>query len=149
MLAMSRGDLARSLRFFDRALEANPGFIEARRYRAVILSRRGEWERATRDINHCLEREPGSGETLYAAACVSARAAESAPTPRALNQAFDLLERAWSLGSGQRAHEDPDLAVLRRDPRFTRRMKTRVGTDLGHQAEDSVRRITSVDSAGS
>ena len=74
------------------------------------------------DINWCLDREPGSGETLYAAACVAARAAEAAPSPRALDQAFDLLERAWSLGSGPRADEDPDLAVLRRDPRFSRRM---------------------------
>jgi serine/threonine protein kinase/tetratricopeptide (TPR) repeat protein len=140
MLAMNRGDLAPSLRFFDRALEANPGFIEARRYRAVVLSRRGEWDRAARDINWCLDREPGSGETLYAAACVAARAAEAAPTPRALDQAFDLLERARSLGSGQRAHEDPDLAALRRDPRFTRRKETASGTDLGPRAEAATRR---------
>ena len=134
MLAMNRGDLASALRFFDRALEANPGFIEARRYRAVLLSRRGDWDRATRDINWCLDREPGSGETLYAAACVAARAAEAAPSPRALDQAFDLLERAWSLGSGRRAHEDPDLAVLRRDPRFTKRMTTTLGADNADRA---------------
>jgi tetratricopeptide (TPR) repeat protein len=137
MLAMNRGDLAPALRFFDRALEASPGFIEARRYRAVVLSRQRDWDRATRDINWCLDREPGSGETLYAAACVAARAAEANPTPRGLDQAFDLLERAWSLGSGQRAHEDPDLAVLRRDPRFTRRMNSALRTDLGHRTEDS------------
>ena len=131
MLAMNRGDLASALRFFDRALEAHPGFIEARRYRAVVLSRRGDWDRATRDINWCLDREPGSGETLYAAACVAARAAEAAPSPRALDQAFELLERAWSLGSGRRAHEDPDLAVLRREPRFARLMETALRTDAG------------------
>jgi tetratricopeptide (TPR) repeat protein len=140
MLAMNRGDLALALRFFDRALEASPGFIEARRYRAVVLSRRRDWDRATRDINWCLDREPGSGETLYAAACVATQAAEAAPTPRALNQAFDLLDRAWSLGSGQRAHEDPDLALLRRDPRFTRRMTSALRTDLGHRTEDSTPR---------
>jgi tetratricopeptide (TPR) repeat protein len=131
MLAMNGGDLALGLRFFDKALEADPGFIEARRYRAVLLSRRGDWDRATRDINWCLDREPGSGATLYAATCVAARAAEAAPSPRALNQAFDLLERAWSLGSGLRAHEDPDLAALRRDPRFARRMATILGSDRG------------------
>ena len=129
MLAMNRGDLASALRFFDRAVEANPGFVEARRYRAVVLSRQGDWDPATRDINWCLDRDPRSGETLYAAACVAARAAEAAPSPRALDQAFDLLARAWSLGSGRRAHEDPDLAVLRRDPRFTRLMATTLGTD--------------------
>jgi tetratricopeptide (TPR) repeat protein len=128
MLAMSGGDLVLGLRFFDRALEADPSFVEARRYRAVLLSRRGDWDRATRDINWCLEREPSSGATLYAAACVAARAAEAAPSPRAIDRAFELVERAWSLGSGLKAHEDPDLAVLRRDPRFAQRMATKVGS---------------------
>jgi hypothetical protein len=137
MLAMNGGDLASALRFFNRAVEANPGFIEARRYRAVVLARRGEWDPATRDINWCLDREPRSGETLYAAACVAARAAEAAPSPRAFDQAFNLLERAWSLGSGQKADEDPDLAVLRRDHRFTRRMETALRTDTGHRVAES------------
>lgn len=48
MLAMGGGDLDTALSFFDRALEADPGFIEARRYRAVLLSRRGDWDRAVR-----------------------------------------------------------------------------------------------------
>src|SRR5207249_962530 len=116
-LAMDRRDLGMALRFFNQALEANPGFLEARRYRAVLLSRQGDWARATRDINGCLDREPRSGETLYAAACVAARVAEAFPSPRAFDEAFDLLERARSLGSGQRANQDPDLTVLRRDPR--------------------------------
>jgi tetratricopeptide (TPR) repeat protein len=129
MLAMSDGDLAAALRFFSRAIEANPGFLEARRYRAVVLARRGEWDPATRDINWCLEREPRSGENLYAAACVAARAAEATPSPKAVSQAFDLLERAWSLGSGRKADGDPDLAVLRRDRRFMRRMETALRTN--------------------
>ena len=140
MLAMQHGDLALGLRFFDRALEADPSFFEARRYRAVLLSRRGDWDRATRDINSCLDREPQSGETLYAAACVAARAAEAAPSPRALNQAFELLERAWSLGSGRNAQEDPDLAALRRDPRFTQRMMTTLRADHGDGAGGSTHR---------
>ncbi len=141
MLAMNGGDLASALRFFNRAVESNPGFVEARRYRAVVLSRRGEWDKATRDINWCLDRDPRSGETLYAAACVAARAAEAAPSPRALDQAFDLLERAWSLGSGLRADEDPDLAVLRRDHRFARRMETALRTDPGHRPGGSTDRL--------
>ena len=118
--------------FLSQALEAAPGFIEARRYRAVVLARQGEWERATRDINWCLDREPGSGETLYAAACVAARAAEASPTPGAVDRAFDLLQRALSLGSGHRAAEDPDLTALRRDPRFKRLITTTSGPNDGN-----------------
>ena len=132
MLAMNRGQLDTALRFFDQALEAAPGFIEARRYRAVVLARQREWERATRDINWCLDREPGSGDTQYAAACVAARAAEASPTPGAVDRAFDLLQRALSLGSGHRAAEDPDLTALRRDPRFKRLITTTSGPDDGN-----------------
>ena len=120
MLAMNCGQLDTALRFFDRALESDSGFTEARRYRAVVLARRGDWERAGRDINWCLEREPRSAETLYAAACVAARAAKAAPSSLAKDQAFDLLQRALALGSGKKAGEDPDLIALQGDPRFER-----------------------------
>jgi tetratricopeptide (TPR) repeat protein len=140
MLAMRRGDLALAGRFFDRALEANPNFLEARRYRAVLLARQGDWDRATRDINDCLDRQPRSGETLYAAACVAARAAEASPSPRSVNQALELLERAWSLGSGRNAQDDPDLAVLRRDPRFPQRMAITLRAGHGDEAEGSTHR---------
>jgi tetratricopeptide (TPR) repeat protein len=137
MLAMSGGDLGSALRYFNRAVEANPGFVEARRYRAVVLARRGEWDPATCDINWCLDREPRSGETLYAAACVAARAAEAAPSPRAIDRAFDLLERAWSLGAGRKAGEDPDLDVLRKDHRFARRMQIALRTNGGRRPADA------------
>ncbi len=137
MLAMNRGDVGIALQFFNRALEASPAFIEARRYRAVLLSRKGDWESATRDINWCLDREPRSGETLYAAACVAARAAEASPSPRSFDVAFDLLERARSLGSGQKAKEDPDLTVLRRDPRFVRLIATSLQTNHQGRARGS------------
>jgi eukaryotic-like serine/threonine-protein kinase len=137
MLAMDRGDSPLALQFFNRALEVNPAFPEARRYRAVLLSRQGDWERATRDINWCLDREPRSAETLYAAACVAARAAEASPSLRSFDVAFDLLERARALGAGQKANEDSDLAVLRRDPRFARLMTTALRTDHLDRAEGS------------
>jgi tetratricopeptide (TPR) repeat protein len=137
MLAMARGDLGTALPFFNRALEANPGFTDARRYRAVLLSRQRDWERATRDINWCLDREPGSGETLYAAACVAALSAEASPSAHSFDVAFDLLERARSLGSGRKANDDPDLAVLRRDPRFARLMAAAFRPDQLDRARGS------------
>jgi tetratricopeptide (TPR) repeat protein len=133
MLAMTRGRLHLALRFFDTALGAAPAFIDARRYRAVVLARQGEWDRATRDINWCLDRDPASGETLYAAACVAAHAAGASQGADAVDRAIELLSRAIAQGSGQRAALDPDLAPLRRDPRFGRlvRIATRPSSNAG------------------
>ena len=121
MLAMSRGKNAEAIRGFDQALEADPGRIEARRYRAIVLARQGDWERATQEINRCLEREPRSAATLYAAACVVARAFDKAGTAATSGQALDLLERALAEGADPaKAADDPDLAAIRRLPRFQR-----------------------------
>ena len=121
MIAMARGEDAAALRDFDRALEADPGSLEARRYRAILLARRGDWEAATREINRCLEREPRSAATLYAAACVVARAYGALGSDATAAQALDLLERRLAEGADRsRAAEDPDLAAIRRLPRFRR-----------------------------
>src|SRR5262249_44596760 len=62
MLAMKGGRLEEAVACFDRAVEAAPDFIEARRYRAIALARRSAWEPAGRDIHWCLDRDPDSGE---------------------------------------------------------------------------------------
>ena len=49
---MAAGRADDALRDFDRALAAEPGFVEARRYRAVLLARRGDWASAGRDVIH-------------------------------------------------------------------------------------------------
>ena len=128
MLAMGRGeDAPRRFADFDRALEADPGCIEARRYRAILLARRGDWDAATREINWCLEREPRSPATLYAAACVVARAYGALGSDATAAQALDLLERAVAEGADlSRAAEDPDLAAIRRLPRFRRLVAGRI-----------------------
>jgi serine/threonine protein kinase/tetratricopeptide (TPR) repeat protein len=119
MLAMQLKQGTEALSFFDRAIEAAPSFVEAWRYRAVLLARLGHWERASQDINWCLEREPNSGATLYAAACVVARAAEKSADPQVMSQALDLLQKALAQGSSHaNAAEDPDLSSLRGQPRF-------------------------------
>ncbi len=121
MLAMARGKDAETLRDLDRALEADPGRIEARRYRAILLARQGEWEQASGEINRCLEREPRSAATLYAAACVATRAFDRIGTTAVAGQALDFLERALAEGADPaRAAADPDLAGIRRLPRFRR-----------------------------
>ena len=121
MLAMSQGNNAEAIRGFDQALAADPSRIEARRYRAIVLARQGEWERATQEVNRCLEHEPRSAATLYAAACVVALAFDKAGTTANAGQALDLLERALAAGADPAtAVRDPDLAAIRRLPRFER-----------------------------
>jgi tetratricopeptide (TPR) repeat protein len=119
MLAMSRDRPADAIRDFESALKADPSRIEARRYLAVTLARQGAWQRATEEINRCLERDSRSAPTLYAAACVVARAFDKRASPDLSSQAIDLLDRAFSEGADPtKAKLDPDLASLRRLPRF-------------------------------
>ncbi len=136
MIAMARGNDAESLRDFERAIEADPGRMEARRYRAILLARRGDWDPATREINRCIEREPRSAATLYAAACVIARAYGSFGTAATAAQSLDLLKRALAEGADPaKAQEDPDLAPIRRLPRFAplTARKQAPGTDVTKQ----------------
>ncbi len=119
MLAMSEGKNDDAIRGFEQALAVDPGRVEARRYRAIVLARQGQWERATQEVNWCLEQEPRSAATLYAAACVVARAFDHSGTNSVSGQALDLLERALAAGADPtKANEDPDLAAIRRLPRF-------------------------------
>jgi len=121
MLAAGQGHSAEALRCFDLALEGTPDFVEARRYRAVILARTGEWRRASEEINRCLERDSGDGSTLYAAACVASLASKQLSDPRAAQQAIEFLERAkMSGGDIAKAATDPDLESIRELPRFQR-----------------------------
>lgn len=125
MLATEQGQSVEALAFFNRALDAHPGFIEARRYRAVLLAREGMLDRAGQDINWCLERQPTNGLTLYAAACVAARAAEKQGDSALKEQALDLLKKAGSQGADLRkAAQDADLEILREDPRFQQLLKS-------------------------
>jgi serine/threonine protein kinase/Flp pilus assembly protein TadD len=123
MLLVEEGQEAEALALFGRAVEADPGCVEARRARAILLARRGDFDGASRDINWCLEREPAAGATLYAAACVAARAvdkaADASAARQASGQALAFLGKAFAHGYGRdRAGRDPDLAALQNDAQF-------------------------------
>jgi eukaryotic-like serine/threonine-protein kinase len=128
MLAVERHNrLDEAIGLFSRALEAQPGFLEARRARAVLLSRRGQFEAAMQDVNTCLEKDGRGSATLYAAACVAARFSEKtkgAPRAEATGQALRFLRQALEAGAApDRAEDDPDLASLRQHPEFRKMLK--------------------------
>jgi tetratricopeptide (TPR) repeat protein len=107
------------LGYFDRALEANPSFSEARQYRAVLLARLGQWVQARQEINRCLERDADSGIALYAAACVASLASKGLADPVAADQAVAFLQKARARGADvAKAATDPDLEPLRTHPGF-------------------------------
>lgn len=122
MLLMEHHDkLDAAIGLFGKALEAQPGFLDARRFRAVLLARRGQFAAALEDINLCLDRERRGGATLYAAACVAAHMTAKAADPAGVPQALDFLRQALAVGYGHdRAADDPDLASLRTHPEFRR-----------------------------
>ena len=126
MLAARADQTDAALAYFQRALAADPNFLDARRYQAVLHARRGQLEQATADVNWCLQREQLAGEvsgaTFYAAACVAAQALDSAD-PRLADdisaQVLSFLQRAFARGYGRdRAAADPDLAPARALPAF-------------------------------
>jgi tetratricopeptide (TPR) repeat protein len=122
MLLERQGRAAEALPYYHRAVEAAPGFVAARRARAVLLARMGVLPRASQEINDCLERDPQSGPTIYAAACVAAliaRQSEGRDARRAADQAIRLLQQALAHGYGAaQARADHDLDGIRNDPRF-------------------------------
>src|SRR5262249_6608805 len=123
-----RGDLARASDFADRAVAADPTWVDARRCRAIVRARRGEFSGAEADVNWCLEREPRGGMTLYAAACVAARAAAQFPASGAAEQAVEFLRRAFAEGYGrEKAEADPDLAGVRQHPHFIQLLAANAG----------------------
>jgi tetratricopeptide (TPR) repeat protein len=123
MLLAKEGREHEAISLFNQALQASPGFVEACRYRAILLARSGQFDAASRDVNACLEREPDSGATLYAAACVAALAMGKSTEPskekQAATQALFFLRRAFAQGYGRdKAALDPDLKTLQDRPGF-------------------------------
>jgi serine/threonine protein kinase/Flp pilus assembly protein TadD len=107
-----RGEPGAGLSRFDQAIEARPDFLEARRFRAVVLARQGKGEAALRDVNFCLKKDAAGGMTLYAAACVTALLSRG--DEAMARQALDFLRLAFARNYGRdKAGADDDLTSLR------------------------------------
>jgi serine/threonine protein kinase/Tfp pilus assembly protein PilF len=111
-----------ALLFFNRAVEAEPTFVAARRARALVLAHRAEGALARQEIDWCVAADP-AGVTLYAAACVYALSAEktysSVEAKWTADRAIALLREALAQGYGKdRAATDPDLKGIRRHREF-------------------------------
>jgi tetratricopeptide (TPR) repeat protein len=123
MLLVEEGREKEAIDCFTQTLQTTPGFMDARRYRAILLARAGQFEAASKDANDCLERERDSGPTLYAAACVAAlmvaKAKDPAAVEQAATQALKFLTEAFAHGFGRdKAANDPDLKALRSHAAF-------------------------------
>jgi serine/threonine protein kinase/Flp pilus assembly protein TadD len=107
-----------------KALELNPNFAEAHRFRGILWARVGDFEAAGHDINWCLEGGRKSGGSVYAAGCIMALAARKRPgASRAslVSAAVRFLKEAFALGYGKdKAGDDPDLSALRGEAEFER-----------------------------
>jgi serine/threonine protein kinase/tetratricopeptide (TPR) repeat protein len=134
MVLVEAGREPAAIACFSKALEADPHFADARRYRAILYARAGRFGPASQDINACLAAAGEDGPTLYAAACVTSRLAEKttgAAAEALAGQGLAFLERALQRGFGaDRAAADPDLRSLRGRARFSAALKTPGGRRL-------------------
>ena len=137
MQAMDRGRLDDALRFFDHALEATPAFVAARRYRAVVLARQGAGIVPRAISTGASTASPGPGKHSMRPPASPPGRRKHSPPPVPWTEPFELLQRALSLGSGQRASEDPDLTGLRSDPRFRRLITTTSKPEPGVRPQGS------------
>src|SRR5262249_28530765 len=111
-----------ALFFFNKAIEADPTFVAARRARALVLAQRGEWAWARQEIDWCVATDP-NGVTLYAAACVYAlnaeRTGDAIEAKWTAERAIVLLREALAQRYGHdKAAKDSDLKGIWQHPEF-------------------------------
>lgn len=103
------------LEFLGRLLERDPLYADALKAHAGNLARKGLYTRALQADRRLVRLWPDRPIPWYNLAC-------SYAVLGMLDPAFAALQRALDLGYRHFAHlaRDPDLAALRRDPRFVR-----------------------------
>jgi tetratricopeptide (TPR) repeat protein len=98
---------------FSRILDVDPLYADVLRIQADNLAAKGQWHRALQLDRRLVRLLPDRPIPWYNLAC-------SYAVLGMIDPAFDSLEHALRLGYRHLKHllRDPDLAPLRRDPRF-------------------------------
>lgn len=107
------------LDFFAKLLERDPYYPEVVRAHAANLARKGEWTRALAMDRRLTRLQPDRPIPWYNLACSYSLLGLVEPGLKALQRALDLgyPQLDWAI-------RDPDLKVLRRDPRFVRMIRS-------------------------
>jgi tetratricopeptide (TPR) repeat protein len=102
-------------RWYDKALAADPGHVDALNNLGVLLMRGGEMDRARELLEKAARLAPRSVDPLYNLACLHALAGDTAQGMAYLGRALGLdpAVRDWARG-------DEDLAGLRGSEEFQR-----------------------------
>ena len=106
------------IEFLGRVLERDPFFVEAIRVQANNLAAKGEYTRALQLDRRLVRLIPENSIAWYNLAC-------SYAVLGMIDPAFSTLQRSLELGYRflDRLRKDPDLKILRRDPRFVRLLR--------------------------
>ena len=106
------------IEFLGRVLERDPYFVEAIRVQANHLAAKGEYTRALQLDRRLVRLIPENAIAWYNLAC-------SYAVLGMIDPAFSALQRSLELGYQylERLRKDPDLKILRRDPRFVRLLR--------------------------
>jgi tetratricopeptide (TPR) repeat protein len=104
--------------FLSRVLERDPFYVDALRVQANNLAAKGQFARALQIDRRLVRLVPDNAIEWYNLAC-------SYTVLGMVEPAFSALQRSLELGYSfiARLRRDPDLKVLRRDPRFARLLR--------------------------
>jgi tetratricopeptide (TPR) repeat protein len=112
------GQIEFEIEFLGRILEREPFFVDALRVHAGNLAATGQHGRALQIDRRLVRLIPEDCIAWYDLACSFAVLGMIEPSFSALQKALELGYRAAT-----RLRRDPDLKLLRRDPRFARLLR--------------------------